>query len=76
MSREWDDGGAHVKQQLLVAVGADDSKAPDDDVADVQEPEQKNPRTATAAKSKVARKSPGFVVAGAWPAKIAPPKKS
>ena len=55
MSRERDDGGAHVKQQLLAAVGADDSK-PDDDVANVQEPEQKKPRTATAAKSKVARK--------------------
>ena len=67
-----------MKQQLLLAaVGADDSKAPDDDVADVREPEQKKPRTATAAKSKVARKSSGFIVAGAAsPARIAPPKKS
>ena len=72
VSREWDDGGAHVKQQLLAAVGADDSKAPDDDVADVQEPEQKKPRTATAAKSKVARKSSGFVVAGASPCEDRP----
>ena len=56
MSREWDDGGAHVKQQLLAAVGADDSK-PD------------GPRR----KAKLLENRLASSVAGASPAKIAPP---